>query len=51
MDEIVIPGDLKDKEAQGIVTRDLDGFKKSKIHMYSPEELLLMLESKNTSES
>ncbi len=35
--------------AQGIVTRDLTGFKKSKINVYSPEELLLMLESKNTS--
>ena len=34
------------KEIQGIVTRDSDGFKKSKINIYSPEELLLMLESK-----
>ena len=34
------------KEAQGIVTRDSDGFKKSEINIYSPEELLLMLESK-----
>jgi hypothetical protein len=34
------------KDAQGIVTRDPNGFKKSKIHVYSPEELLLMLESK-----
>ncbi len=34
------------KEAQGIVTRDSDGFKKSQINIYSPEELLLMLESK-----
>jgi len=33
---------------QGIVTRDLNGFKKSKINVYSPEELLLMLESKNS---
>jgi len=33
------------KEAQGIVTRDLSGFKKSKIQIFSPEELLLMLES------
>ena len=39
------------KETQGIVTRDFDGFKKSKINIYSPEELLLMLESKNASES
>jgi len=39
------------KEAQGIVTRDLDGFKKSKINIYSPEELLLMLKSKITSRS
>jgi predicted nucleic acid-binding protein len=39
------------KEIQGIVTRDFDGFKKSKINIYSPEELLLMLESKNASES
>ena len=37
------------KEAQGIVTRDRKGFTKSKIHIYSPEELLLMLESKGTS--
>jgi predicted nucleic acid-binding protein len=36
------------KKTQGIVTRDLDGFKKSKINIYSPDELLLMLESKNT---
>lgn len=34
------------KETQGIVTRDFDGFKKSKIKIYSPEELLLMLVSK-----
>ena len=34
------------KETQGIVTRDPAGFKKSKINVYSPEELLLMLESK-----
>ena len=39
------------KEAQGIVTRDLNGFKMSKIQIYSPDELLLMLESKGTSES
>jgi predicted nucleic acid-binding protein len=39
------------KEAQGIVTRDLKGFKKSKVNVYSPEELLLMLESKNASET
>lgn len=39
------------KEVQGIVTRDLDGFRKSKINIFSPEELLLMLESKNASES
>ena len=37
--------------AHGIVTRDFTGFKKSKINVYSPEELLLMLESKNTSAS
>ncbi len=34
------------KETQGIVTRDFDCFKKSKINIYSPEELLLMLEAK-----
>ena len=34
------------KDAQGIVARDLNGFKKSKIHIYSPGELLLMLDSK-----
>ena len=39
------------KETQGIVTRDLDGFKKSKINIYLPDELLLMLESKSTSGS
>ena len=39
------------KETQGIVTRDFDSFKKSKINVYSPEELLLMLESKSASES
>ena len=39
------------KEAQGIVTRDLNGFKKSKIPIYSPEELSIMLESKSASES
>jgi predicted nucleic acid-binding protein len=33
---------------QGIVTRDLNGFKKSKINVYSPEELLLMLASRNS---
>jgi predicted nucleic acid-binding protein len=35
---------------QGIVTRDFNGFRKSKIHVYSPEELLLMLESRNSGE-
>ena len=39
------------KETQGIATRDPGGFKKSKINVYSPEELLLMLESKSASES
>ena len=39
------------KESQGIVTRDFNGFKKSKINIFSPEELLLMLESKSASES
>ena len=39
------------KETQGIVTRDLDGFKKSKINIYLPDELLQMLESKSTSGS
>jgi len=39
------------KETQGIVTRDFDGFKRSKINTFSPEELLLMLESKNSSEA
>ena len=33
---------------QWIVTRDLNGFKKSKINVYSPEELLLMLASRNS---
>jgi predicted nucleic acid-binding protein len=37
------------REAQGIVTRDLAGFKGSKINVYSPEELLLLLESKSSS--
>ena len=37
------------KDAQGIVTRDLKGLQSSKIYIYSPEELLLMLESKNAS--
>jgi len=37
------------KEAQGIVTRDFNDFKSSKINVFSPEELLLMLESKSTS--
>ncbi len=35
------------QDAQGIVTRDLNGFKKSKINVYSPEEFLLQLESKS----
>jgi len=35
------------QDAQGIVTRDLIGFKKSKINVYSPEEFLLQLESKS----
>jgi len=39
------------KESQGIVTRDFNGFKKLKISIFSPEELLLMLESKSASES
>ncbi len=39
------------KEAQGIVTRNFNDFKSSKINVFSPEELLLMLESKSTSES
>ena len=39
------------KETQGIVTRDLDGFKKSKINIYLPDELLLMLESNSASGS
>jgi len=33
---------------QGIVSRDFNGFKKSKINVYPPEELLLMLESKKS---
>ena len=33
---------------QGIVSRDFNGFNKSKINVYSPEELLLILESKNS---
>ena len=33
------------KEVQGIVTRDFNDFKSSKINVFSPEELLLMLES------
>ena len=33
------------KEMQGIVTRDFNDFKSSKINVFSPEELLLMLES------
>jgi len=39
------------KEVQGIVIRDFNDFKSSKINVFSPEELLLMLESKSTSES
>ena len=39
------------KETQGIVTRDLNGFKKSKIPIYSPAELSIMLESKSALES
>ena len=39
------------KEAQGIVTRDFNDFKSSNIYVFSPEELLLMLESKSTSGS
>jgi hypothetical protein len=39
------------RKAQGIVTRDFNGFKKSKINVYQPEELLVMLELKNASES
>jgi hypothetical protein len=39
------------KEVQGIVTRDFNDFKSSKINAFSPEELLLMLESKSTSGS
>ena len=39
------------KEAQEIVTRDFNDFKSSKINVFSPKELLLMLESKNTSGS
>ena len=35
------------KEAQGIVTRNFSGFKSSKINVYSPDELLIMLESKS----
>ena len=38
------------REAQGIVTRDLHGFKKSKIAVYSPEEFLIMLDSKGASQ-
>lgn len=39
------------KDTQGIVTRDFNDFKRSKINVFSPEELLLMLESKRTSGS
>ena len=38
-------------EAAGIITRDLKDFGSAKINVYSPEELLLMLESKSTSAS
>ncbi|CAB1064932.1 PIN domain protein [Olavius sp. associated proteobacterium Delta 1] len=50
-EDAVLHESARYREAQGIVTRDLSGFKKSKIQVYSPEELLLMLESKDTSES
>jgi predicted nucleic acid-binding protein len=36
--------------AQGIVTRDLNGFNKSNLNVYSPEELLIMLESQSSSD-
>jgi predicted nucleic acid-binding protein len=44
-EDAVLHESARYKEAQGIVTRDLSGFKKSKIQIFSPEELLLMLES------
>ena len=50
-EDAVVHESAINKEAQGIVTRDPDGFKNSKINVYSPEELLLMLESKSASES
>jgi predicted nucleic acid-binding protein len=34
------------KEVQAMVTRDAAGFKKSKVNIHAPEELLLMLKSK-----
>lgn len=50
-EDAVINESAVHKEVQGIVTRDLTGFKKSNIQVYSPEELLLMLQSKSASSS
>jgi predicted nucleic acid-binding protein len=50
-EDAVIHESAVHKEVQGIVTRDLTGFKKSNIQVYSPEELLLMLELKSSSSS
>lgn len=50
-EDAVLHESARHKEAQGIVTRDLTGFKQSKIQIFSPEELLLMLEVKSASAS
>ena len=47
-EDAVAHGSAIYKEVQGIVTRYFSGFEKSKISVYSPEELLLMLESKSS---
>ena len=44
-EDAVVHESARYKEAHGIVTRNLMGFKKAKIQMFSPEELILMLES------
>lgn len=48
-EDAVIHESARFSDAGGIVTRDPDGFKNSIIQIYSPEELLLMLTSINSS--
>ena len=47
-EDAVVYSSAVHREVQGIVTRDIKGFKPSKIHVFSPDELLLMLESKSS---